>query len=273
MKKISLIFTAFLGIFLFSNCEQIVEIDLPDYESELVVEGYLNPGLAYVVSVTESVPYFDEISLPVVNDAIVTIEHRGEIDTLTLFQTDSLGVYVNLQVGAPLDDFDPFTLRVSHPPTGREVTATTRFVPPVPIDTVTYMLNDSAKASVVMYFTDDASQANHYKVLFGPKEQVSGLADTINFRDIHTWQFTDQVFSGQQIISGTGFVFDTDTEITARLVTIDQQYYDYLESVEDAENAGDGPFARPTRIVSAVEGGIGVFTALSYSDVVVKIEE
>ncbi|MFK7907801.1 MAG: hypothetical protein AB8B69_21905, partial [Chitinophagales bacterium] len=81
----------FCSVFFFS-CEKIVEIDLPPIESELVVESYVEPNLPYILSLTESVSYFDVGAFKSIGDATVTIEHLGIVDTLLYI--DSLNFYV-----------------------------------------------------------------------------------------------------------------------------------------------------------------------------------
>ncbi|WP_071530853.1 DUF4249 family protein [Pontibacter sp. BAB1700] len=81
MKTRRAIYTLLLPLlFLLLSCdmEQEVEIKLPPYESQLVVECYLEPGKPLRAVVLESVSYFNEPELPLVPDAEVFITHQAE---------------------------------------------------------------------------------------------------------------------------------------------------------------------------------------------------
>ena len=94
MKKVSIYC---LSLFLFSSCETVVQLDLDEGDKNLVVESYLefsdtnDTGLARVF-LTESSPFYGEISPKVVSNATVLIN-----DTYTLSEVpDSLGLYLSL---------------------------------------------------------------------------------------------------------------------------------------------------------------------------------
>ena len=55
-----------------------IDINLPDFESEVVVECYLQPGQPYILSLTESVSYFEAARLLYIKDATVEITHGNE---------------------------------------------------------------------------------------------------------------------------------------------------------------------------------------------------
>ena len=56
----------FLGLamaLLLSACQREIELDLPDYQSKLVIEGVIETGSPAVVMLSKSIPYFSEINL------------------------------------------------------------------------------------------------------------------------------------------------------------------------------------------------------------------
>jgi hypothetical protein len=90
----------FAILLLFVSCETEIDVSLPEYNSELVVEGWIEPGEAPKVSLYKSVPYLSTINLTtlyedvIVKDAIVTvISGDGETDTLHLVQSDEAPLY------------------------------------------------------------------------------------------------------------------------------------------------------------------------------------
>ena len=92
MNKIVLIL---LLAFVFNSClnmTQDVDINLPEFEPELVVESYLEADSFYRVSVSESVSYFETPdSIHLITGAFVTITHKNITDTLRYYPPFSIG--------------------------------------------------------------------------------------------------------------------------------------------------------------------------------------
>lgn len=258
MKKYCIVFIAlfvvFCSLFLWS-CEKIVEIDLPPIESQLVVESYIEPNLPYILSLTESASYFDVGAFRSIADATVTISHLGVTDTLVYI--DTLNFYIGTTGVVKFDKF-PYELQVKDG-LGRTVSARATFLDVVRVDTVTYSLNDSAQASVIMFFDDQMDVENYYHVWFDNAQ--SNSTDSL-----YHWSFSDKSFENQRSLRGTGFNFDQNDTITVRLYNISKDFYDYLETVGDAISANGSPLGRAARIESNIEGGLGIFTALSFDE-------
>lgn len=255
-------YTTYFAVFLiiscsifFFSCEKIVEIDLPPIESELVVESYIEPNLPYILSLTESASYFDVGAFQSIGDATVTIEHLGSIDTLVYI--DSLNFYVGTSGLVKFDKF-PYELKIEDA-IGRKVSARASFMDVVSIDTITYSLNDSSQASVIMFFDDQQDTENYYHVWFDNAK--SNDPDSL----FH-WSFSDKAIANQRSLRGTGFNFDLEDTVTVRLYNIAKDFYDYLETVGDAISANGSPLGRAARIESNIEGGLGIFTALSFDE-------
>lgn len=257
-------FIALLAIIvvLLTACEKEITIDLPPIEKELVVECYLTPGYPYVLSLSETVSYFDLIDLPVIEDALVIISHNGMSDTLQYL--DTIGVYFSNRIVIP-GDTGNYSLEVIDVAGNRTATASAKMLPIIPIDTVIYIKNDSAEASVLTYFTDNPITSNYYKYY------VAHLGDSAP-DSLLSRSFSDIVFSGQTTVTGTGYDYPLSSDVLVRLYNISREYYDFLETSERASFAASGSFARPARIISNIDGGIGIFTVLSYDERRIKIE-
>lgn len=88
MKTIQLIsiFTAVMIALGSCNLEKEIDLNLPLYDGQLVVECYLEPGKPFNLLLTQSSGFFEPFSLEteqflsdlLVNDAQVQIEHGGE---------------------------------------------------------------------------------------------------------------------------------------------------------------------------------------------------
>ena len=74
----------------------------------------------------------------------------------------------------------------------------------------------------------------------------------------------DRLNDGTNFTLGTSYIFDPGDRLFVTLYHFDRPYYLFRQSVNDARNANGNPFSQPSAIKSTVEGGIGVFTILSY---------
>ncbi len=265
-----LVYLFILAMF-YTSCMKDVTINLPEYESKLVVESYLDSNVPfYIVSVTESVSFFTPSTfpvsqvLPVVNHAIVTITKGSKTDTLAFI--DSLQVYVKaLQTPLSDTDFEPYQLRVVDTSTNRIATATTQFLTKVPIDTVLYLLNDSLEAAMLLYFYDPKPDVNYYKVWF------ANAANPFERDSLRTWEFSDKALGDDRVSAGMGYRFRVDDTLIVRLYHINEEYFRFLDTVDDADDAVSSPFSRPSRIESNIQGGTGIFVALTYDQRIVPI--
>ncbi|WP_299988218.1 DUF4249 domain-containing protein [uncultured Pontibacter sp.] len=271
MKTRRAIYTLLLPLlFLLLSCdmEQEVEIKLPPYESQLVVECYLEPGKPLRAVVLESVSYFNEPELPLVPDAEVFITHQGRTIKLPFspIQNKATGKYythrknekLNLQPG------DVLTLEVKDKK-GRHVTGTTTIMGQVPIEAVEWKFNESNKAYLLTSYQDNPDAANYYRYMVH--------RDSLSNSSQRDFVSSDQLTNGQRVSYGSGYDYEEGDTLIVSLFHIEKQYYDFLSSISDARRANGNPFAQPSRIVSSVKGGIGIFTNLSYNRKTVVIEK
>jgi hypothetical protein len=242
------------------NLEKDVTIPLPPYEQQLVVEAYIEKDKPYKLLLTETNSYFDSIKVPMINNALVTITYNERTDTLKnemaydlifskVFNYKSKGTITKVQGEGE------YRLQIQDS-AGRHINATAKALPQVNIDTVEWKLREDSLAYLLIKFNDDPAVQNFYRIIIN-KSRPSSVADTDRL-------FSDRFLNGQQIPMGTSYRFSYGDTLFVRLYHLDQQYHDYLQSVEDASNANGNPFAQPAIIKSGVEGGIGIFTVLSY---------
>jgi hypothetical protein len=89
------IITLILGTVFWYSCERDINIELPENASKLVVDGKIEQGQPPYVSLTKSVPYFDETSLEAlessfVRDAEVSVFVEGTEFPLELLCSDNI---------------------------------------------------------------------------------------------------------------------------------------------------------------------------------------
>ena len=261
MKKVlSYIFMLALAGFSACNMEKEIDLNLPEFQSELAVEGYLEDGQPYRVAVYESTSYFDRPEPILVPDATVIITHNGHADTLRYspfydketekFYTHTSRTKVNGQPGESyaLEVFDA---------RGRRLTGFAQFLPKVTIDSVEWKFNSAGKALLNTTFKDEGSTTDAYRY------QIH--KDSLSVRKRETDRFTtDRLNNGNKMLFGTSYRFEQNDTLLVTLYHIERPYYDFLSTLDDAQNANGNPFAQPSAIKSTVQGGIGVFTTLSY---------
>jgi hypothetical protein len=252
--------------------EKEVDLELPTYESKIVVECYLAPGQPFVAVISESVDFFAEPGLPTISGATVIITHQGQTYNLDEgVYTDPSGTkFYNYGSSAicPENYKKDFTIFVSDG-NGRIATATTQILEPVPIDTleVVWMPEDPTMALVFTRFKDSPNEENFYRRMF----QSGGvLGEGENAQDFTTSDNFST--SDNEIVYGTGFDFMKGDTIISTLFHIDKAYYDFRESVQNAINSNGNPFGQPGVLKSNIEGGLGIFTGLTFDQKTLIIE-
>ncbi len=271
MNKISLISViTLLSIWTACNLEKEIDLNLPAYESQPVVECYLEPGKPFDLLLTNSAAYFDVFPTEnlqfleniLESEAIVTITHKDNQYTLNnqlSFNplTNKVFNYHSEQL-VPEDFENDFELNITTKD-GKNIRATTRILPEIPIDSVVVEFAETdTLARLITYFTDDPSTADHYRRML----HFSSL-DSIPRQDF----FTDDSFVDNDVVAfGSLYDFAEGDTVFNTLHHIDKAYFDYLNSTSNAVQSNGNPFGQPGVILSNLEGdpAIGIFTGLSY---------
>jgi hypothetical protein len=266
------IFTA-ATILLLSACNltKEVEIDLPDYAAQPVVECYIEPGKPPMMLLSKSANFFADFDTSlnqfiqniVLQGAIAVIEHSGTYDTLKNvpffdMQNQRFFNYTGSQV-VPYAPGDVFNLNITLPD-GKTITASTIMAKYAPIDSLVVEWNpeNDTLSRLLTYFTDDVTTSDYYRRMLN-----RASLDSID----QDFTVTDRFSETPKIVFGTGFEYEQGDTLISALFHISEQYYDYLESVQNAFRANVNPFAQPSTIKSNVSGNanaMGIFTALIY---------
>ncbi len=269
------------------SLERDIDLNLPEPERILTVECYLKAGEPYRVLLTETKGFFEELdACPLVKGATIIIRHSGIADTLEeaiyfsnncpvdslfgfipFFNADRTRFYnYGSSSICPLDYDNDFELEVIDNIGERQVIATTSFLRPVPIDTIELNFKDG-KASFFMKAIDDVNSVDFYRVMLHKSSlyESLGLFNVSKNPEFDVTIDDARFFNGGTITFGTDFVYEPGDTLIGTIYKIDKTYHDFLETLSDAERANFSPFAQPTRILTNVVGGQGIFTALSYS--------
>ena len=267
---------------LLGSLEREIDIDLPEYSGQVVVECYLEAGKPYNLLLTQSAGFFDPIDTsdplalftdPLEQGAQVHILYRN--DTVILENADPLIYLPQVRRFAnyysselvPMDFDNDFHLDIITQ-NGGKITGTTRLLPVVPIDSVVVEADPGNDTTyrLLTYFTDDQDQDNYYRRILN-----YATLDSVPDQDF----VTDDRFVEDVVVFGTGYDLVKGDTAYNTLFHIDEAHYDFSISVFNAISANGNPFAQPGRITSNVYGPgdpIGIFTGLSYDRVITIIE-
>ncbi|QNH61254.1 DUF4249 domain-containing protein [Hymenobacter sediminicola] len=251
---------------LLSGCDlqKDIDVELPALPAQLVTECYLEDGQIPRLTVTETTPYLASPVPVLPTDVTVVLTlPSGRHDTLRFRPgIDSTILKGYTHIGSrPLvaRPGDTFSLEV-YDTKGRRVTGTATMPDRIPIDSLRYKFNDKPteerKAYLLTSFTDPAATADFYRLQIH-KDSIS----TDRERD---FELDDRLNNGKSFTVGTSYQFRAGDTLLVTLYHIDQPYYLFRQSVRDARDANGNPFAQPSAIRSTVQGGVGVFTVLSY---------
>ncbi len=256
------------------NLTKDVDIDLPQYDRQPVVECYLEPGQPFRLLLTRSFGFFDPFGLDsnfiqntLLDSAIVTISHDGQTDTLrnglyfTFISPIKIFNYQSNQL-VPATVGTDYTLNIILPNNAGSITGRTTMLPRVEIDSVVVQFStgaDTLKARSLMYITDDQSQTNYYRRLLN-----YGSLDSVPDQDFIV---DDGISTTATLAFGTGYELEVGDTIFNAIYHITKEFYDYTESVQLAVSGNANPFAQPSPIKSNVVGSgnpLGIFTCLVY---------
>jgi len=254
------------------NLTKDVEIELPAYESQPVVECYLEPGKPFRLLLTRSYGFFDPLGLDssfiqktLWQDAQVTISYNGITEILPntpSIEPSPLKLYN--YTGSSIVPATPgveYMLNITLPDNRGVITGRTTMLHLVPIDSIVVQWNPNrdSLARALMYVTDDLATTNFYRRMLNV-----GSLDSVPDQDFLT---SDRFSTTALVAFGTGYDFKDGDVIYNSIFHIDKAYYDYVESVQLAVFGNLNPFAQPSSIKSNVSGSanpLGIFTSLVY---------
>ncbi|WBO85190.1 DUF4249 domain-containing protein [Hymenobacter yonginensis] len=255
---------ALAGLTASCDLQKDIDVELPAIPAQLVAECYLEDGQIPRLTVTETVPYLasPEPVLPADVTVRLTLAN-GQVEVMRFFPgVDPVTGKGYTHMGRrPLvaRPGDVFSLEVVDTK-GRRLTGTATVPTRVPIDSLEYKFNDlppaRREAYVLTNFRDPAGLGDYYRL------QIH--RDSISREPEIDYDVEDRLNDGKTYTLGTSYRFDPGDTLLVTLYHLDRPYFLFRQSVNDARNANGNPFAQPSAIKSTVQGGVGVFTVLSY---------
>ncbi|MCL6273051.1 DUF4249 domain-containing protein [Muricauda sp. 2012CJ35-5] len=235
-------------------CEDVIDVDLPETETRLIVNGLarVNLGDEFVpiaIQVTKTNGFFEEPTVTELERAVVLVgePNPDSPDLLNLspkilkefvpgtglYEPDTVGTVDDRIRTEFLNPNTVFFLIIEHE--GKRYAAQTNYVPAVPIDNAEQgfdTLFDEDDTEIKVTFTDIPEEKNHYVFDFGLGEFLA---------------VDDQFIDGQQF--EFSYFLERDAEagdqIEISLMGADQQFFNYIDLLVEQTQDDGGVFETP----------------------------
>ena len=277
MKKI---FPILITAFFFFGCEKEIDIELPETEQKIVVDGGIFTGQPADVTLTWSAGYFDPIDSAslanyVITDATVTLFDGFTTDTLHLTFDFNRPIPLVFR-GSTILGQPGRTYVLTVVADGKTVTSTTTMPTPISLDSVWFQpeIPGDSLGFAWAHLSEPAGYGNGYRwytkrlnedVIF-----MAPFGSTFddNFVDGRSFDFA---YNRPAPISSTapedngrerGY-FKTGDTIVVQFCSIGVAEVDFFRTFEIEVSNNGNPFASPSVIASNVEDGLGVFCGYS----------
>jgi hypothetical protein len=259
------------------SCEDVVDVDLPETEPRLIVNGLLrvDKSQEFVdvrIEMRETTNFFEDNTITQVESAVIGYGVPNQFGELTQLAFSSLteevpgtGVYVpdpNFSSDqrirtAAVEPGVVFILQIQHK--DKSYYARTEYAPTVPLDNLEQgdnTLFDEDETEVIVTFTDDPDTSNYYIFDFGYG----------NFQALE-----DQFFQGQQF--QFSYFYDSNLNpgqtVTISIMGAHQEFYSYMDLLAEQTQADGGVFQTP---VATVRGNVFDVTGLDNIDIFDNVE-
>lgn len=250
-----LFFSVLSGAMLLLSCQKIIQLDLKDAGSQLVIEGNVtNKNSTQTVKLSKSVAVTDSSNYPTVSGATVTITTDGKVYKLT---EKSPGTYTTNLKAQPTKTYQLTVITE-----GQTYTATSTMPDQVKLDSLglytTTVLNKDYQTPTVFYH-DPANATNFYRFIL----TVNGVQSKNYF------VYNDELTNGREIsrnLRDYDLTLSTGTLVNIEMQCIDQNIYQYWNGLDQNENRGGASTTPANPISNISNGALGYFSAHTSQD-------
>lgn len=279
MKKFIIIISAILAL---SACEKEIDIDLPQPESKMVVEGWIENGQYPIVVLTRNSSYFAPIDTNYlmdslfISDATVIVSDGFQYDTLQLV-VDVNNIMTSTwpfiyYKGSKFTGVENGQYWLTIEAEGESISGFTTIPSAYAFDSIWWKPEPVSDSLGYLWarFTDNPAEKNYYRIFtkrLGRDYAFVPLFGSI-FDDIYfDGQSLDfSMFRGEQSMSSDSLYSDEEfgyfrkgDTVVVRLSSMDREHYDFWRTIEQEIMSGGNPFSNPVTIRHNVEGAAGVF--------------
>tara|TARA_R110002126_G_scaffold74760_3_gene186391 strand:- start:9774 stop:10694 length:921 start_codon:yes stop_codon:yes gene_type:complete len=274
-------FLLLLTLTLFISCEDVIDVDLPENETRLIVNGVIRVDetqdyLPVEIRVSKSSSFFENNTIASIKSAIIyygtpnpdapEILEGGGVSNLAELEPGS-GIWVpdptfdsdqRIRVSS-INEGDVFQLTIE---TNEErYFATTTYVKSVPIDSLVQgeeTLFSGDETEVIVSFTDRGNSDDFYVL-------------DLDFGEFLVTE--DEFYQGQTFVFS--YFYDNELELnTSSVVDIsllgaDEAFYNYMNQIIVQSGGDQGPFQTPA---ATVRGNIINITGIDNNEVFDNVE-
>ena len=267
-----------LFVLLFWGCETIVQVDLPDYQPQLVINGIFIANTTWNIGISQSVGILGTAQPQPVTNARVEIWQDGQ--RLTTLTHNSDGFYHSNNV---LPRPGPtYELRVSAPGF-QHVTAWGSLPPRATVQNVSFVTENidffykNANITVTM---DDPPAKNYYEIFVLVRDDFSTWSyTTMRSSDPAFTESNTNIEIGEEreyfgnlaliddaIFNGTlyplkfkAFIWEGANEVSVVISALSEEVFLHNQTFRLQDDTNDNPFAEPVQAYSNIQNGYGVF--------------
>ncbi|WP_291965277.1 DUF4249 family protein [Maribacter sp.] len=273
--------TFILTIILFASCEDVIDVELPDDVSRLIVNGVIRVDeteefLPIEIVVSESSSFFEENTVATIESAIIYYGTPRE-DAPEILEGGGVSNLAELEPGSGIWVPDPSfdsdqRIRVENINEGdvfqliittadEQYLATTTYVKSVPIDSLQQgdeTLFSGDETEVIVTFTDPGDSDDFY------------LLD-LDFGEFLVTE--DEFYQGQTFVFS--YFYDNELEINTSsivdisLIGVDEAFYNYMNQIIVQSGGDQGPFQTPA---ATVRGNIINVTGIDNDEVLDNVD-
>lgn len=228
----------FLFLLIFSSCEDVVEVDLQENPTKLVVDASLlwrkgAPGNDQTIRLTTTAPFFEEEVPPAMGAFVsVTDSHEREF----IFVEVAPGIYRHENFISSFDEL--YELKIEY--NGESYRATEEYYPTPALEYVVQTNNGGFgrnNTELRVFFKDPRETDNYYFFRF----LHSGLSIQIYDDKFTNGNLTFAFFSEEDLLPGD--------EVGFEIQGISRRFYDYMFILRSQSGNGGGPFqTQPTTV-------------------------
>ncbi|MXV50807.1 DUF4249 family protein [Pedobacter sp. HMF7647] len=248
-----------LAVLVFSSCEKVIDVDVDQSGSQLVIEGNLSNIMAtQKVKISRSVMFTDSNNFPAVSGAKVTVTDNQK--NIITFRENSPGIYSVTYRGVP---GRTYTLNVDIE--GQTYTAISVMPSPVKLDTLS--LTDISFGSrkydgVIAQYHDPAKTADQYRFLLSINGKQNKQIFVANDRLTNGNKMLTELYPGFSDNDEDEQEFKPRDSIVVEMQCIDPNVFTYWYTLQSQEARGPGGGVTPSNPPSNISNGaLGYFSA------------
>ncbi len=238
-------------------CERIIDIDLNEANSKIVIEANIHnhPGNCYV-KITRTGSYFSSYTPIMVSGAKITLSNNTSNYSFT---ENEQGIYTLNKTGRLIPDSYKLLVEID----GEQYEAVSVMPNPVKINYMNFEYLEKTYFQDAGYrvnygLIDPENEKNYYRIRY----YVNGNIQN----DGNDYYLTnDELFNGNSVqMQLYGKRFDKSTRVTVELMSIDKSAYDYFNTFIDVIAQNSMESAAPANPKSNfTNGALGYFSAYS----------